>query len=68
MVVRPDGEGLSGTIVDVIFLGTARKYVVRLADATECVALRQVSDPPLDPGNTSVRVSWDVAHATAFEA
>ena len=68
MVVRPEGEGLSGTIVDVIFLGTARKYVVRLADGTECVALRQVSDLPLDPKNSSVRVSWDIAHATAFEA
>lgn len=68
MVLRPDGEGLSGTIVEVIFLGTARKYVVRLADETECVALRQVSDPPLDPKNSSVRASSGVAHATAFEA
>ena len=68
MIVSPQGEGLSGTIVDTIFLGTARKYVMRLADGTECVALRQVSDPPLDPRNSSVRVSWDVAHATAFEA
>jgi len=68
MIVSPHGEGLSGTIVDTIFLGTARKYVMRLADGTECVALRQISDLPLDPQNSSVRVSWDVAHATAFEA
>jgi spermidine/putrescine ABC transporter ATP-binding subunit len=68
VVLKPDGEGLGGTIGEVIFLGTARKYVVRLADGTECVVLRQISDPPLDPRDVAVRVSWDVAHATAFEA
>ena len=59
--------GLSGSITDVIFLGTARKYVVRLVDGTECVVLRQVSDPAFDLGDSTVRLSWPAAHATAFQ-
>jgi putative spermidine/putrescine transport system ATP-binding protein len=66
MVLSTRGEGLSGLLTDVIFLGTARKYVVRLADGSECVVLRQVSDPPLDLGNSTVRLSWQRGHATAF--
>jgi putative spermidine/putrescine transport system ATP-binding protein len=62
-----DGDGLAGTITDTIFLGTARKYVVRLVDGTECVALRQVGNAPAEPGSGIVRISWQEGHATAFE-
>jgi putative spermidine/putrescine transport system ATP-binding protein len=65
--LQEGGTGLSGSITDVIFLGTARKYVVRLVDGTECVVLRQVSDPPFDLGTPAVRLSWLAAHATAFQ-
>ena len=65
--LQEGGTGLSGSITDVIFLGTARKYVVRLVDGTECVVLRQVSDPPFDLGASAVRLSWVAAHATAFQ-
>jgi len=75
VAVRPErlalaatGNGLSGVLTDVIFLGTARKYVVRLADGSECVALRQVSDPPVDLVGATVRLSWQTVHATAFPA
>ncbi|MFO1158697.1 MAG: ABC transporter ATP-binding protein [Reyranellaceae bacterium] len=63
-----EAAGLAGTIVDVIFLGTARKYVVRLADGSECVALRQVSDRPFDVQDNAVRLSWPADRATAFLA
>ena len=64
---REGGSGLAGTISDIIFLGTARKYVVRLADGTECVVLRQIGDPAFDFTVASVvLLSWSSAHATAF--
>jgi putative spermidine/putrescine transport system ATP-binding protein len=73
VAVRPErvqlsavGEGLAGTLTDVIFLGTARKYVVRLADGSECVVLRQVGDPPVEVAGSTVRLSWQTEHATAF--
>jgi putative spermidine/putrescine transport system ATP-binding protein len=65
--LQEGGTGLSGSITDVIFLGTARKYVVRLVDGTECVVLRQVSDPPFDLDGSAVRLSWVAVHATAFQ-
>jgi hypothetical protein len=63
---RQDGSGLAGTLSDIIFLGTARKYVVRLADGTECVVLRQIGDPAFDLRDAAVHLSWSAAHATAF--
>jgi ABC-type Fe3+/spermidine/putrescine transport system ATPase subunit len=67
IVLGPPREGwLAGTITDVIFLGTARKYVVRLADGTECTVLRQVSDPAFDSRNAAVALSWHSDHAAAF--
>jgi len=68
MILSAAGEGLSGILTDVIFLGTARKYVVRLADGSECMVLRQVGDTPFDIGNATVRLSWQTGHATAFQS
>src|SRR6266851_2691628 len=56
--LQDGGTGLRGSITDIIFLGSARKYVVRLVDGTEFVVLRQVSDPPFDLGASAVRLSW----------
>ena len=67
MRLSAEGGGLSGTLTDVIFLGTARKYVVRLADGSECVVLRQVGDPPVEVGDSTVWLSWQTEHATAFQ-
>ena len=67
IVLGPPREGaLTGTITDVVFLGTARKYVVRLADGTECTVLRQVSDPAFDTRDAAVALSWHSDHAAAF--
>jgi len=60
------GAGLEGTIIEQIFLGTGKKYVVRLADGTELVALRPIGDPPFEQATPKVRVSWAPDQATAF--
>ena len=64
--VRAAGAGLEGTIVEQVFLGTSRKYVVRLADGTELVVLRPISDPPFEQAAPAVRLSWAADKATAF--
>ena len=65
VAVRPErvaleatGEGLGGVVTDVIFVGTARKYAVRLSDGTECFALRQVGTASMARVGTAVRLSW----------
>src|SRR5258708_16093954 len=60
------GAGLEGIIVEQVFLGTSRKYVVRLADGTELVVLRPISDPPFEQAAPAVRLSWPADKATAF--
>ena len=55
-----------GVIVEQVFLGTGKKYVVRLADGTEVVVLRPISDPPFEQAAPTVRVSWAPDKATAF--
>ena len=73
VAVRPErvsfasqGEGLGGVVTDVIFVGTARKYVVRLTDGTECFVLRQVGQPAVGETGATVRLSWQAEHATVF--
>jgi putative spermidine/putrescine transport system ATP-binding protein len=75
VAVRPErvslaseGEGLGGSVTDVIFVGTARKYAVRLDEGTECFVLRQVGSAPIAGAGARVRLSWEATHATAFEA
>ena len=60
------GAGLEGVIIEQVFLGTSRKYVVRLTDGTELVVLRPISDPPFEQAAPAVRVSWAPEKATAF--
>ncbi|CAN5863475.1 ABC transporter ATP-binding protein [soil metagenome] len=62
------GEGLGGVITEQVFLGTGRKYVVRLADGAEVVVLRPISDPPFDLAAPMVHVTWASRSATAFSA
>ena len=68
VALAAEGEGIAGVVTDVIFVGTARKYAVRLGDGTECFMLRQVGAEPMPGRGGPVRLSWDVTHATAFEA
>ncbi|HEY4166800.1 MAG TPA: ABC transporter ATP-binding protein [Reyranella sp.] len=68
VALASEGEGLAGVVTDVIFVGTARKCAVRLSDGTECFVLRQVGAEPMPGRGAVVRLSWDAAQATAFEA
>ena len=65
--LAPAGDGLAGVVTDVIFVGTARKYAVRLGDGTECFVLRQVGAEPIAGVGAYVKLCWDPTYATAFE-
>ena len=68
VALASEGGGLAGVVTDVIFIGTARKYAVRLSDGTECFVLRQVGTTAMAGPGAAVRLAWDAAYATAFEA
>jgi putative spermidine/putrescine transport system ATP-binding protein len=62
--------GFTGELVDVIYLGNARKYVVRLPSGQECVALQDANSAEasgLHRGGIAL-LSWAAEHATAFPA
>jgi putative spermidine/putrescine transport system ATP-binding protein len=59
-------SGLPASVLDVIYLGNARKYVLRLPDGSECFALRQASAPVLETIEGQLRLSWETSHAIAF--
>ena len=59
------GAGLEGMVVEQVFLGMSRKYVVRLVDGTEVVVSRPISDPRF--AGPPVRISWSADKATAFD-
>ncbi|MEJ1974757.1 MAG: ABC transporter ATP-binding protein [Acetobacteraceae bacterium] len=69
-VAASETGGLVGALLDVIYLGNARKYVVGLPDGSQCTALQHAQAAEvsgLRPGQ-SVRLSWRPADATAFPA
>jgi putative spermidine/putrescine transport system ATP-binding protein len=56
----------SGVVADVIYLGNARRILIRAPDGQEYQALGPAgADAGIVPGQ-AVTLSWDVAHATAF--
>ena len=65
-----DAAGAVAEITDAIYLGNARRCVMRLAGGEPCTALEPVQAADahgLRPGGP-VRLSWDSAHAIAFPA
>lgn len=75
IAVRPErlrlsaqGAGIPAQLIDLIYLGNARRFVLRMPGGEEWSALMQadaaeiVTIRPGDP----VRVSWDRVHATGF--
>ena len=60
------GGGLRGVVIEQVFLGTGKKYIVRLADGTEVVSLRPIGAPPVERTASEVRVTWEPDKATAF--
>jgi putative spermidine/putrescine transport system ATP-binding protein len=75
VAVRPErtslsssGAGLPGELSDIIYIGNARKYVVRVSGGLECVVLRHADAPGgLNPGDSTI-LSWEAKHAIAFPA
>jgi putative spermidine/putrescine transport system ATP-binding protein len=75
VAVRPEriglaasGSGLSGELTEVIYIGNARKYVVRLSGGQECLVLRQAdAEGVLSPGDHAV-LSWDAGRTIVFPA
>ncbi len=62
--------GFAGKLVDIIYLGNARKYVVRLPGGRECVALQQANSADtsgLHPGGQAM-LCFETEHVTAFPA
>lgn len=77
LAIRPErlrlaaeGEGVPAELVDLIYLGNARRYVLRLPDGTEWSALLQagMADAATLRHGDAVRLTWNAAHATAFPA
>src|SRR3981081_3973559 len=65
-----DGEGLRGTLVDIVYLGNARRSIVRLADGRDCFVFQhatQADELRLAPGQ-ALRLSWESHQATVFPA
>jgi putative spermidine/putrescine transport system ATP-binding protein len=61
-------EGVSGTLVDIVYLGNARRSIVRLADGRQCFVLQHASQADasrLVPGQ-ALQLSWESHHATVF--
>ncbi len=75
VAVRPErvrieagGGGLPGELVDLIYLGSARRFIARLPGGQEWTVLMQADAAEasgLLPG-CSVRLSWQPRHASAF--
>ncbi|WP_246088455.1 ABC transporter ATP-binding protein [Phreatobacter stygius] len=60
--------GVTGTLTDVVYLGNARRSVIRLADGKDCFALHHANEAEaasLTRGQ-AVSLSWDGRHATVF--
>jgi ABC-type Fe3+/spermidine/putrescine transport system ATPase subunit len=63
-----DGEGLSGKLVDIVYLGNARRSIVRLSDGRDCFVLQHATQADaltLAPGQ-ALQLSWESHHATVF--
>jgi putative spermidine/putrescine transport system ATP-binding protein len=71
LTLSDSGPGLSGHVVDAIFLGNATRYIVRLQDGTDCSVLQAVGAVAeagsLEPGQ-NVTLAWDKRHVMLFAA
>jgi putative spermidine/putrescine transport system ATP-binding protein len=57
---------LRGHVSDVIYLGNARRYVVKLLDGSECFILRQANTPGFDVAAQDVALTWPTGGCFAF--
>ncbi len=72
VAVRPErmelGSGVPAVLEDVIYLGNARRYLMRLPDGSPCIALRQAGAADGPERGARVAVSFAPGHATVFAA
>jgi putative spermidine/putrescine transport system ATP-binding protein len=59
---------LPARIENVIYLGNARRLIMRLADGSECTMLQQASGAGPIATEGTISVSFDAEHATVFAA
>jgi putative spermidine/putrescine transport system ATP-binding protein len=59
---------LPARIENVIYLGNARRLIMRLADGSECTMLQQASGAGPIATESTISVSFDAEHATVFAA
>ena len=60
--------GLTGVLTEIVYLGNARRAVVRLPDGRDCFSLHHAKEAEAiasAPGET-VDLSWEAGHATVF--
>jgi len=64
----PAADGLPGRLMEVIYLGAARRSVIRLADGADYFALQPAGEAEAAGPTPDVRVglAWDRRHATVF--
>ena len=61
-------RGLAGVLTEIVYLGNARRAVVRLADGRDCFSLHHAKEADaisIAPGE-DVTLSWDPERATVF--
>jgi putative spermidine/putrescine transport system ATP-binding protein len=69
--LHPVGQqagALTGVLTEIVYLGNARRSVVRLEDGRDCFALHHANEAEaisMAPGQT-VNLSWESQHATVF--
>jgi ABC-type Fe3+/spermidine/putrescine transport system ATPase subunit len=68
IVLASDGPGLPVELTDIIYIGNARKYVVRLSDGRECFVLRHADAEDVLKIGDKARLSWNARHAIGFSA
>jgi putative spermidine/putrescine transport system ATP-binding protein len=54
---------VGGTVLEQMYLGSVRKYVIDLGDGDQAIVRSQVgAEAPSVPARGSVQISWDLAH------
>jgi putative spermidine/putrescine transport system ATP-binding protein len=64
----PQGAGLTGVLTEIVYLGNARRAVVRLPDGRDCFSLHHAKEADaigIAPGQ-AVSLSWQPEHSTVF--
>jgi putative spermidine/putrescine transport system ATP-binding protein len=62
------GAGLTGVLTEIVYLGNARRAVVRLPDGRDCFSLHHAKEADaisIAPGQ-AVSLSWEPEHSTVF--